>query len=49
MDDLDEKEESYEDRMESYLENHGNDHDDEIREARERMDMRDVFDELSYE
>jgi hypothetical protein len=31
-------------QMEDYMENHGQDHDEEIREAKEAMDMRDHFD-----
>jgi hypothetical protein len=43
-----ETQQDYEDRLESYRENHGNDHDDEIREEKERMDMRDHFDAYGY-
>jgi len=39
----------YEDRMESYLENHAQDHDEELAEIREAMDMRDHFDQYGYE
>lgn len=36
-------------QMEDYLNNHGHDHDEELAEIRDAMDMRDHIDALGYE